>query len=345
MKPSVKILLGALVLVFLGVMVSVAISVASPRAQIRVVGSSTVFPFVAAAAEQFGLGGHKTPIVEATGTGGGFKLFCSGVGETFPDVNNASRPITESEVKLCEKNGVKEPVGLAIGYDGIVFASAREGVRYALTKEQIFKALARQVPDAKGALVANPYKRWKDIHPALPDAEIIVYGPPPTSGTRDAFVELVMEKACEGFSAFEAAYPDKSERKKKCHVLREDGAYMEAGEDDNMIIQKLQNDAAAMGIVGYSFFEENKSRIQAATVEGELPSYETIETGRYKVARSLYMYVKREHLPMVKDLGAFAREVVSDAAIGEEGYLTFKGLLPMPESVRKEMQASAAGLD
>ncbi len=344
MKRPIHIVFALLLLTAVGVVFSVVHSIGMPRKQIRVVGSSTVFPFVSAAAEQFGLGGNTTPIVESTGTGGGFKLFCSGVGEQFPDINNASRPMTESEIKLCAEHGIREPIELPIGYDGIVLASAKNGTHYALTKVQIFKALARDLPDASGALVTNPNRTWRDVSSELPDVAIEMYGPPPTSGTRDAFVELVMEKACESIPAFETAYPDKSTRKKKCHMMREDGAFIEAGEDDNMIIQKLMNNASALGIVGYSFYEENKSRIQASTIEGELPNYATIESGKYKVARSLYVYVKQEHLTQVPNLAAFAREVVSDAAIGEDGYLTFRGLLPMPEAVRRETQTRATGL-
>lgn len=344
MKRSATILPSVLALVFFGVVVSVVTSVNKPRQEIRIVGSSTVFPFVSAAAEQFGLGGHKTPIVEATGTGGGFKLFCGGVGEDFPDMNNASRAITDSEVALCAKNGVHHPVELMIGYDGIVFANSRAGQHFSLTKEQIFRALAREVPDKNGGLITNPYQRWSEIDASLPNVNIVVYGPPPTSGTRDAFAELVMEKACESLPAFETAYADKSVRKKKCQLLREDGGYVEAGEDDNVIIQKLMNDSGAMGILGFGFFEENKSRVQASTVDGELPNYASIETGAYKVARSLHVYVKAEHLKTVPNLGAFAREVVSDAAIGEDGYLTFKGLLPVPKATREQTQAKAAGL-
>lgn len=342
MKRHLAWVIAALVII--GSVWHVANGLHTQRRELRIVGSSTVFPFVAAAAEQFGLGGHATPIVEATGTGGGFKLFCSGVGERFPDINNASRPITASELDLCAKHGVNNPLGLAIGFDGIVLASAKNGISYALTKRDVFLALARAVPTADGQLQENPYKRWKDIRPALPDSPIDVYGPPPTSGTRDAFVELLMEKACSEFKAFETAYPDKDKRKKQCHMLREDGRFVEAGEDDNMIIQKLANNTSAIGIVGYSFYDENRAHIQAATIEGEVPSYDSIETGRYKVARSLYVYFKREHLAAKPDMAIFANELVSEASLGEDGYLTYKGLLPLPLDEREKNRQLAKSL-
>lgn len=315
---------------------------ASARDQVRAVGSSTVYPFVSAAAEQFGKGGKfKTPIVESTGTGGGFKLFCAGVGEANPDVNNASRPITESEVALCKTNGVTNVVEVPIGYDGIVIANAKGAPAFSMTKKQLFQALARELPGKDGKLAVNTFQKWNDIDPALPAATIEVYGPPPTSGTRDAFVELVMEEGCKEFPEFAAAIPDEKARKKACGLLREDGRYIDAGEDDNLIIQKLANNKSAVGIFGYGFLEENKGKVQASRINGVLPSMQSIESGEYKVSRSLYVYVKGEHVGKIPGIAEFVDSLTGDAAIGAEGYLTAKGLLPLHADEMKKARAAA----
>lgn len=314
------------------------------RDQIRIAGSSTVYPFVTAAAENFGKAGKfKTPIVESTGTGGGFKLFCSGADLNTTDINNASRKITTSEVELCGKNGVKNIAELTIGYDGIVLANAVKGPEIALSRKDIFLALARQVPK-DGKLVANPYTKWNEVNPKLPAQAIEVYGPPPTSGTRDAFVELVMEKGCDAFPEYQAAMPDDKARKDACKLIREDGKYIEAGEDDNLIIQKLQANPNALGIAGYSYLAENKSKVKGASIDGVKPDYKNIEDGSYAISRSLFIYVKGEHIGKVAGLAEFAKEVTSSGAIGEDGYLVQKGLLPLHKDELKKTQAAAAKL-
>lgn len=322
-----------------------SISPAFARDQIRAVGSSTVYPFVSAAAEQFGQGGKfKTPIIESTGTGGGFKLFCSGTGADTPDISNASRPITDSEKESCQKNGVTKVVEVSIGYDGIVIANAKGMPKFDISKKQIFMALARQIPDKDGKLVNNPYQKWNEIDPKLPAQNIEVYGPPPTSGTRDAFVELAMEEGCKAFSEFAKAYPDEKERKKVCGLLREDGRYIDAGEDDNMIVQKLVSNKTALGIFGYSFLEENKSKVQGSKIDALEPTIENIESGKYKLSRSLYVYVKGDHLGKIPGISEFANEIVSEGAIGEDGYLVSKGLLPLHEKDKKIARERAASL-
>jgi phosphate transport system substrate-binding protein len=309
------------------------------REQIRIVGSSTVYPFVTIAAEQFGMHGeYRTPIVEATGTGGGFKLFCSGVGDSYPDINNASRKITDSELEMCAKNGIHKPLELAIGFDGIVLANKKNAALFALTKQQIFQALARELPDESGDLRLNQFQKWSDIAPNLPKRPIVIYGPPPTSGTRDAFVELVMEDACKQFPAYVKAYPDEKIRKKKCGMMREDGAYIEAGEDDNLIVQKLLSNTDALGIVGFAFYEENRHKVQAAKVGGVVPTSKSIEDASYGISRSMYVYLKREHKSSVAGLGAFASELISEGAIGDEGYLSLNGLIPLRAERRHEME-------
>ncbi len=329
-------------------LITTVLAIATPalaRDQIRAVGSSTVYPFTSAAAEQFGQGGKfKTPIIESTGTGGGFKLFCSGVGEDTPDISNASRPITESEKEMCKKNGVSKVVEVMIGYDGIVLANAKGAPAFDLSKKQIFMALARQLPDASGKLVANAYKKWSDIDPKLPAQNIEVYGPPPTSGTRDAFVELAMEEGCKEVAEFAKAYADEKERKKACGLLREDGAYIDAGEDDNMIVQKLVSNKTALGIFGYSFLEENKGKVQGSKVAGVAPNLENIESDKYKLSRSLYVYVKADHLGKIAGITEFVNEMVSEGAIGADGYLTNKGLLPLHDKDKKLARERAASL-
>lgn len=321
------------------------IQAAEARDQIRVVGSSTVYPFTSAAAEQFGKDGKfKTPIVESTGTGGGFKLFCSGIGEGTPDINDASRPITQSETDLCKKNGVTNIVEIPIGYDGIVIANAKAGPSYNLTKKQLFMALARELPGKDGKMAKNTYHTWKEISSSLPDAKIEIYGPPTTSGTRDAFVELVMEEGCKTFPEFAAAYPDKKQYKTACTSLREDGHFIESGEDDNVIVQKLVSNHNALGIFGYSFLEANKNKVQGSMIEGVAPTMANVESGKYKISRSLYIYIKGDHLGKIPGLAEFASEMVSDTAIGADGYLIDKGLLPLHSKEHKLASERAASL-
>jgi len=317
---------------------------AEARDQIRAVGSSTVFPFTSAAAEQFGQAGKfKTPIVESTGTGGGFKLFCAGVGEATPDITGASRPITDSEKQSCATNGVTY-TEVPIGYDGIVIASAKDGKQLSLSKKQIFQALAAKLPDSTGALVPNPNKKWSDIDASLPASAIEAYGPPPTSGTRDAFVELVMDEGCKAFPEFAKAIPDEKERKKACHLMREDGGFIEAGEDDNVIVQKLTSNKNAVGIFGYSFLVENMSKVQASIIDGIAPTEQTIEDGSYKVARSLFIYVKNEHVGKIPGIAEFANQFVGKDAVGKGGYLLAKGLLPLHADMQKTAQERAASI-
>lgn len=306
--------------------------------QIRIVGSSTVYPFTTVVAEEFGKSGtFKSPIVESTGTGGGLKLFCAGVGDDFADIVNASRAIKDSEKELCAQHGVKGITEMKIGYDGIVIANKAKSVRFNLTKQQLFLALARKVP-LEGKLVENKYKSWNEIDKSLPAKKIEVYGPPPTSGTRDAFVEMVMDEACEKLPVFATQYADKDERRKNCQLIREDGAYIEAGENDNLIVQKLANNPNALGIFGYSFLEENENHIQGSIIGGVEPTFDNISSGAYPIARPLYIYVKNANLSSTKGLREFVKEFTSDKALGSTGYLSFKGLVPMKAEELKRMQ-------
>jgi phosphate transport system substrate-binding protein len=290
------------------------------RDQISVVGSSTVYPFTAAVAEQFGRAGKfKTPKVESTGTGGGIKLFCNGIGPQHPDVANASRAMKKSEFETCSKNGVTDILEIKIGFDGLTIAENKTGPMSALTKKQVYLALAKTIP-VNGQMVANPNKTWKDVDASLPAIKIEVLGPPPTSGTRDSFLELFMEEGCE------------LENKKQCHAIREDGAYVEAGENDNLIAQKLAANKNALGIFGYSFLEENTDKLKGLKINGIAPSFETIASAKYTAARPLFVYIKKQHIGVIPGLKEFANEYVSDKAIGEEGYLSDRGLVSLGKS-------------
>jgi phosphate transport system substrate-binding protein len=298
------------------------------RDTIRIVGSSTVYPFTTIVAEKFGKNtGSQTPIVESTGTGGGIKLFCEGTGESTPDAVNASRAIKDTELETCKKNGVTV-TEVKIGYDAIVLAMAKEHGDMALTTEMLYKALAKSII-IDGEIVENPYKNWSDIDPSLPNNKIEVLGPPPTSGTRDSFVELVIEKECK--KAAKAANLKLSEEDEKslCKSMREDGAFIEAGENDNLIVQKLQANPNALGIFGYSFLEENNSVVKGASINGAVPEYDAIKSGDYPISRPLFVYFKNEHFDAIPNLKEFMEEYKSDNAIGAEGYLTEKGLISL----------------
>ena len=319
------------VLFAFGLIVASHVAHAQGRDQITAVGSSTVYPFTTTVAEQFGRAGKfKTPKVESTGTGGGIKLFCNGIGPQFPDVANASRAMKKGEFETCVKNGVSEIIEIKIGYDGLTIADAKSGAISSLTKKQVWLALAKQIPDASGKLINNPNKTWKDVDASLPAIKIEVLGPPPTSGTRDSFHELFMEEGCS------------FENKKQCHAIREDGAYIEAGENDNLIVQKLVANKNALGIFGYSFLEENADRVKALKINGIAPNFETISSAKYTAARPLFIYVKKAHIGVIPGLKEFAEEYVSNKAIGEEGYLSDRGLVSLDSSelaqVRKDVK-------
>jgi len=311
----------------------------APRDYVRIVGSSTLYPFVATAAEQFGRNTpFKTPVIESTGTGGGMKLFCSGLGLGTPDISNASRLIKEKERQRCAKNGVGAVLEIPLGYDGIVIANLRKGPRYSLTLRQLFLALAKHVPGENGQLTENPYQLWNEIDATLPAEKISIYGPPPTSGTRDAFVELVMHKACDAMPAFKAAYADKKERHRQCGLLREDGLFVDAGENDNIIVQKLKANERAVGIFGYSFLAQNADVMQAASIEGVSPEFARIASGEYAISRSLFVYVKAAHFDKVKSLKPFLQDMMSEASASETGTMALKGMIPMPAAQRKQNQ-------
>ena len=315
------------------------------REQIQIMGSSTVFPFSTTVAERFGRATKfKTPVVESTGSGGGLKLFCRGIGVETPDIANASRRIKSSEVELCAKNGVNEIVEFKIGFDGIVLANSKQAERVELSLKQLFLALAKEVP-VDGELVPNPYKKWSDVDASLPNRRIEVLGPPPTSGTRDAFVEVAMEGGAKRIPTLKSLRKkNKKEFERIAHSIREDGAYVEAGENDNLIIQKLVANSSALGIFGFSFLDQNEDKIQGALVDGAEPTFENIADGEYAISRSLYYYVKKAHVGKVPGLEEFLHEFTSDRASVEEGYLADRGLIPLPADDRMAEQKNAKAL-
>jgi phosphate transport system substrate-binding protein len=317
----------------------------SARDYISIVGSSTVYPFATVVAEQFGkTTEYKTPKIESTGSGGGLKLFCAGVGVEHPDITNASRAIKASEKEMCAKNGVAEVVEVKIGYDGIVVANSKKAAPLKLTRKDLYLALAKDVPDPGGAekLVPNPYANWKDVNPALPDVKIEVLGPPPTSGTRDAFLELVMEEGAESFAFVKEM--DKKAFKAAAHTIREDGAYIEAGENDNLIVQKLEANPKALGIFGFSFLDQNMDKIQGSYVDGVQPTFDAIADGSYPVSRPLFFYVKKAHAGVIPGMKEYLAEFTSEKAWGPDGYLAEKGMIPMPEKERKKYSEAVSAL-
>ena len=299
------------------------------RDQITTVGSSTVYPFATVAAEQFGRThkNFKTPVIESTGTGGGMKLFCNGVGSRHPDITNASRAIKKSEAEKCKKNGVT-PIEVMVGYDGIVLANSKDGKKLSLTRDQLYRATAREVWDGS-KFILNPYKKWSDIDSSLPDLNIEVMGPPPTSGTRDAYVELVQHKACKKLGIKKKGDDG---YKARCSAVREDGGYIEGGENDNLIIQKLVGEPRRYGIFGFSFLDNNLDTIQGASIDGTKPTFEGIASGEYPVSRSLFFYVKKEHIGTTPGLSEYVKFFASKSMIGENGATVEKGLIPLQKS-------------
>lgn len=331
-----------------GLAFSAAAQAQSSRDYINIVGSSTLYPFTTTVAEQFGRGGRfRTPKVESTGTGGGIKLFCNGVGVQHPDIVNASRRIKQTEVDSCARNGVKDIVEVKVGYDGIVLAHSKKAPPMKVTRKDVYLALAKQVPDPANptVLIANPYKTWKQVNGALPDQKIEVLGPPPTSGTRDAFVELIMESGCSSFTWIKTL-KDVDERRFKtvCDSIREDGGYVEAGENDNLIVQKLEANPTSVGLFGYSYLEENEDKLTGSPLEGVSPEFETIASGKYPASRPLFIYVKKAHIGVIPGIQEFIAEYVSDKALGEEGYLADKGLIPPSDAERGKIRADAIAL-
>ena len=319
-------------------------ALAQGREQISIVGSSTVFPYSQAIAERFGNNtGAAAPIVESTGTGGGMQIFCEGIGEQYPDVTGASRAMTDGEWETCQANGVTEVTEALFGNDGLSIAVSRENENdWTLSLAEVYQALAAQVP-VDGEWVDNPYMRWSEINPDLPDTEILAYGPPPTSGTRDAFVELAMHAGCEELEYVQEQGADGDWIEENCSRMRQDGPFVEAGENDNLIVQRLTADPNAVGIFGYSFLFENSDVLKPVQINGVEPSPETIASGEYPISRPLFIYVKNAHRGVIPNLEEFIGEYMSDDAMGPDGYLPERGLVSLPDEERAAMQESVIG--
>ena len=320
-------------------------TVAQARDQIRIVGSSTVYPFATVVAEKFGISTKfKTPVVESTGSGGGLKIFCQGIGPSQIDITNSSRRIKGREVKKCAKNGITDITEVKIGYDGIVIANSKKAEKMNLNRKHIWLALGKNVM-VNGEIIPNPHKTWKDVDPSLPNTKIEVLGPPPTSGTRDAFVELALEGGCKKFQSIKKIKKtDKKAFKRLCHTIREDGIYIEAGENDNLIISKLEENTKAFGVFGYSFLDQNKDRLQGSIVEDNAPTFENISSGKYPVSRSLYFYIKNAHVGNIPGISEYIAEFTSEKSFGTGGYLQEKGLIPSPDPERAEIRTNSLSL-
>jgi phosphate transport system substrate-binding protein len=320
---------------------------AEARDQIKIVGSSTVFPYTQAVAEEYSKKtGKKPPVVESTGTGGGMKIFCQGIGAENADITGASRAMKTSEFDLCKKNGVTDVTEILVGFDGLSIANSKKGKTMNLTLPQIYLALAAEIP-VDGKLVKNPHKKWSDVDKSLPDIPILAYGPPPTSGTRDAFVELAMHEGCEQLAFFKEQKKKGDKKaysklvKDKCTPMRQDGPFVEAGENDNLIVQRLDADPKAVGIFGYSFLYENLDKLQAVKINGVAPSFDTIGDKSYPISRPLFFYIKNAHRKVIPGLDEFVAEYTSDEAMGADGYLHERGLVVLTPEILKEMQERA----
>jgi phosphate transport system substrate-binding protein len=327
---------------------AISMSASAERDYISIVGSSTVYPFSTVVAERFGKSTKfATPKVESTGSGGGLKLFCSGVGSATPDITNASRAIKKSEVALCAENGIKDIIEVTVGYDGIVLANTKATKQMSLSLRELFLALGKNIPNPDGTdtLVDNPYKTWNEINPTFPATKIEVLGPPPTSGTRDAFAELALEGGCKTFPFIKAMKKqDKNKYKAVCHAVREDGGYVEAGENDNLIVQKLVANPDALGVFGYSFLEQNSEKVQGSLINGKLPTFDAIANGDYPVSRSLFFYVKKAHIGVIPGIEQYLAEFTSEKAMGEYGYLAEKGMIPMSDEERSKVLSTVKNL-
>ncbi|SPH17847.1 Phosphate-binding protein PstS [Defluviimonas aquaemixtae] len=323
-----------------------AATAADARDEIRIVGSSTVFPYTQAVAEQFANNtGSPSPIVESTGTGGGMKIFCGGVGEAHPDITGASRAMKLSEYELCQANGVTDISEALIGFDGLSIAVSRANENdWDLSLQDIYLALAARVP-VDGEWADNPYKTWDEINPDLPAVEILAYGPPPTSGTRDAFVELAMHAGCEELDYVKSGGFDGDWVEENCSRMRQDGQFVEAGENDNLIVQRLEADPNAMGIFGYSFLFENLDKLKPVMIDGVEPNSDTIADKSYPVSRPLYFYVKNAHRGVIPNLDEFIEEYMSDEALKADGYLSERGLVALSDERRIELQDSVLNAD
>lgn len=324
---------------------SVLTTSAVANEQLKIVGSSTVYPFSSLVAEELGATtSFLTPVVESNGSGGGIKLFCAGIDKNTPSIVNSSRKMKKSEFELCNSNQVTNISEALIGFDGIAIAQSSKIKSFNLTKEQLALALAKEVPSQDGkTLVQNPYKKWSDIDKSLPNREIIVYGPPKSSGTRDSFEEMIMQTVFSKNSTYINLYKkdEKANNKYKSYSeIRTDGAYVESGENDNLIVQRLTKNEAAIGVFGYSFLVENQDKVVGLSIDSVFPTVEDISSGKYPVARSMYFYIKNQHQKNNPALNEFSKLFMSDKMIGDDGILTEIGLIPLQKDIRQKARDS-----
>ena len=336
-------------MIFAAASLLVAATAAQAAEQIQIVGSSTVYPFSSYVAEELGATTKtKTPVVESTGSGGGMKLFCAGAGMDTPDFTNASRRMKAKEFKKCQKNGIKEITEIVVGYDGIAIAQSKSAAPLNLTRKEMMLAVAAEVPNKSGDdLIANPYHYWNEINSKLPHRKITIYGPPTSSGTRDAFEDMILKHITKHMSVYTNLYKadhKKNKKYKKFHEIRQDGVYVPSGENDNLIVQKLAKDRSALGIFGYSYLEENSDSIAAATIEGVAPAPKTVQSGQYKLSRSLYFYIKKSHIRKVPGMKKYAKLFTSEKMIGDDGACAEIGLIPLPKSMRDHYRSQLANL-
>jgi len=317
----------------------------SARDQIKIVGSSTVYPFSSAVAEELGaVTSYPTPVVESTGSGGGMKLFCAGADLNTPDITNASRRMKAKELKMCQKNGVTDITEVVIGYDGIAIAQAKSNKPFSVTKKQLLLAVAAEVPSKDGSkLIANPYTRWSQIDASLPNREIVIYGPPKSSGTRDAFEDMILKGQTKKMDVYTKLY--KSDKKKykaykKYSKIRTDGIYVPSGENDNLIVAKLNKNKASFGVFGYSFLMENDDKVQGSKVDGIAPTPKSLSNGDYPISRSLFFYIKNSHSKDVPAIKEYVDMFISETMIGFDGILSEIGLIPLPEETRNSVRNS-----
>jgi len=312
---------------------------ATSRDQIRAVGSSTVLPFAKIVSERFAAdnSGFKAPIVEGNGTGGGMKLFCAGVGAQYPDIEDASRRIKKSEFDDCVKNGVKDVVEVQVGIDGIAFANGTTGPAMALTPVDVYKAIAAN-PFGK----PNTAKTWHDVNPALPAVPIMVYGPATISGTRDALKELILQKGCETDPEMKALKEsNKDQYEQICTEVRSDGAYVDQGEQDNLIVQKIEGNPKAVGVFGFSYLEENIDKLQDQPMNGVEATYDNISSFKYPGARPLYVYYKKQHIGVIPGLAEFIAQWTKSWS--KDGPLSKIGFIASPDDVQAANLKSATG--
>jgi phosphate transport system substrate-binding protein len=315
------------------------------RDQIKIVGSSTVYPFSSAVAEELGATSkYPTPVVESTGSGGGMKLFCAGNGMNTPDITNASRRMKAKEFTMCEKNGVTDITESVIGFDGIAFAQAKSNKPFSVTKKQLLLAVAKEVPSKDGSkLIPNPYKKWSDIDSSLPNREIIIYGPPKSSGTRDAFEDMILKGQTKKMSVYTDIYKKTGNKTyKKYKLIRTDGVYVPSGENDNLIVAKLNKNKAAFGIFGYSFLVENDDKVQGTKVNGVYPTPDNISSGKYPISRSLFFYIKNSHASKVPAINEYVKMFMSENMIGTDGILGEIGLIALPDDRREAIRTSVS---